>query len=101
MFGILKNIFGFEEAKYDMKGDVVSALESAVSASNCNGVLNQAESLRNQLRSNSRPLTNDEKVRIVKALNKAKVRALMGGTTESYTAFRNLDSISSDVVQLL
>lgn len=101
MFGIIRDLFGKSEEKTDMKSDVVNALETAISEKNCKNVVNHASSLRYMLRTSNSPLTNEEKVRIVKALNRAKVRALMGGTSESYTAFRALDSISSDVVQLL
>lgn len=100
MFGLIRNLFRNEE-RVEMKSDVVKALESAVSEKDCRNVVDRAVSLRNLLRSDHRTLTNDEKVRIVKALNKAKVRALMGGTSESYSVFSSLNSISSDVVQLL
>lgn len=101
MFGILRNLFGKSEERNNMKSDVVNALETAISEKNCKNVVSHASSLRNMLRASNSSLTNEEKVRIVKALNRAKVRALMDGTSESYTTFRVLDSISSDVVQLL
>lgn len=98
MFGTIKSLFGFGEEKVDAKSSVVSALESAVLARNSKGVVNHASSLRNLLKQGDKRLSSEEKVRVVKALNKAKVRALMAGTTECYTTFRMLDSISSDVV---
>jgi hypothetical protein len=101
MFGILRNLFGNGEEGFDMKGDMVSALETAVQNRNSSKVVNCASSLRNVLRTSEGHLSKDEKVRVVKALNKAKVRALLGGTTESYSTFKMLDSISSDVVTLL
>jgi hypothetical protein len=99
MFGILKNMFGKEETPC-MRRDVVSALESAVSEMD-EEVVDRAATLRNHLRRCNADLSNEEKVRIVRALNKAKVRALMGGTSESFSTFKVLDSISSDVVTLL
>ena len=81
--------------------DVVRALEMAVMEHNCDNVMDNASTLRNQLRSSNASLTRNDKVRVVTALNKAKVHALMQGSSESYTVFRNLDSISSDVVSLL
>jgi hypothetical protein len=98
MFGYIKNMLGMSEEGADMKVDVVGALESA---STGNDVVDTAARLRNLLRQRSCSLTNEDKVRVVRALNKAKVRALMGGTSESYSLFSSLDSISSDVVSLL
>lgn len=101
MFGMLKVLFGgSEEGAGKVNGEVVMALEMAVEK-NDTAVIDKAANLRNQLRRNGYSLSRAEKVRIVKALNKAKVTAIMGGTPESYSVFRNLDSISSDVVQLL
>jgi hypothetical protein len=99
MFGILKNMFGKEERPC-MRSDVVSALETAVMQMD-EVVVDRAATLRNHLRSCNAKLSVDEKVRVVRALNKAKVKALMGGTSESYSKFKVLDSISSDVVTLL
>ena len=81
--------------------EVVRALEMAVMERNCGNVLDNASVLRNHLRSKQAHLSREDKVRVVCALNKAKVHALMRGTNESYTMFRNLDSVSSDVVSLL
>ena len=84
------------------RGELVNALEQAAfNEKSCYDAVDSAARLRNLLRKESSSLTHDERVRIVKALNKAKVRALMQGTTEAYSAFRSLDSISSDVVTLL
>jgi hypothetical protein len=99
MFGILTNMFKKEERPC-MRRDVVTALESAVSDMD-DQVVDRAANLRNHLRRCNANLSNEEKVRIVRALNTAKVRALMDGTTESFSTFRLLDSISSDVVTLL
>jgi len=98
MFGHIKSLLGMSEEGADMKVDVVGALESAASG---NDVVDTAGRLRMLLRQRSCSLSNEEKVRVVRALNKAKVRALMGGTSESYSLFSSLDSISSDVVSLL
>jgi hypothetical protein len=103
MFGILKNLFGSgAEDATERESALVSALEAAAFSENrCSDVVDSAARLRDLLRRESMALPPSEKVRIVKALNKAKVRALMHGTCECYGAFRSLDSISSDVVQLL
>jgi hypothetical protein len=103
MLGALKNIFGLGEGNAtERENDLVSALEQSVFVGDgCSNVVDSAARLRNLLRSQNMSLSHDEKIRIVKALNKAKVRALMHGTCECYGAFRSLDSISSDVVALL
>jgi hypothetical protein len=102
MFGI-KNLFGLGgEDATEKRSDLVDALETAeFSESACSDIVGNAARLRNILRQQGMAISRTEKVRIVKALNKAKVRALMHGTQECYGAFRSLDSISSDVVQLL
>lgn len=103
MFGMIRSIFGLggEDAAMQER-DLVKSLESAVfTESACSGIVSDAARLRNLLRQQSLALPRSEKVRIVKALNKAKVKALMHGSCECYGAFRSLDSISSDVVQLL
>jgi hypothetical protein len=103
MFGMIRSMFGLGgEDAAGRERDLVRSLETAVfSDSACSSIVNDAARLRNLLRQQSLPLTRSEKVRIVKALNKAKVKALMHGSCECYGAFRSLDSISSDVVQLL
>jgi hypothetical protein len=102
MFGI-KNLFGLGgEDATEKRSDLVDALETAeFSESACSDIVDNAARLRNILRQQGVTISRTEKVRIVKALNKAKVRALMHGSRECYGAFRSLDSISSDVVQLL
>jgi hypothetical protein len=103
MFGLIKNFIGMgEEKTVPGRGELVNALEqSAFNEDRCFDAVDNASRLRNLLRKESSSLTHDERVRIVKALNKAKVRALMQGTTEAYSAFKSLDSISNDVVHLL
>ncbi len=102
MFGI-KNLFGLGgEDATESRSDLINALETAeFSGTACSGIVDNAARLRNILRQQGMVLSRAEKVRIVKALNKAKVRALMHGGHECFGAFRSLDSISSDVVQLL
>ena len=103
MFGALKSFFGLGEGNAaETENELVSALEkSAFHEGGCPGVVDSAARLRNLLRRENMSLSHQEKIRIVKALSKAKVRALMHGSCACYGAFRSLDSISSDVVQLL
>ena len=46
-------------------------------------------------------LTNMEKVDLMKALNRAKVRVFLSGTDEGLKIFRILDTISNDVTRRL
>jgi len=102
MFGIFKNLFGVGEENATARSDLLNSIEkTAVDDNSCCSVVDHAARLRNILRKERAFLSHEERVRIVKALNKAKVRALMHGTSECYGAFRSLDSISNDVVQLL
>jgi len=98
MFGLLRRLVGEEEEMPD--SDMVGSLERSVSESDGHEV-DKAARLRNNLRRNACELSHDDKIRIVKALNKAKVKALMKGTQESFSEFASLNSISSDVVLLL
>ena len=101
MFGILNGLFGRNAGEGHANGEVVAALEKALLESSNGNIVDKAANLRNCLRRSNENLSRDEKVRIVTALNKAKVRALMAGTNESYSVFSSLNSISSDVVSLL
>jgi len=101
MFGIITKILGMNGEEAQAECNAVEALEMALLEHEENNLVDSASRLRNQLRRHQCELSHDEKVRIVKALNKAKVRALMGGTDDSFSRFRSLDSISSDVVALL
>ena len=45
------------------------------------------------------PLERSEKIRLLKVLNKGKVRALLLGTDEGNRIFKNLDTISFDIIK--
>jgi len=64
-------------------------------------VVDAATELCTLLRGQGMSLTMGEKVRVLKTVTRAKVRAFMVGSTDDYRTFRTLDSISSDLVQLL
>ena len=100
MFGLIMRFVGGKEGD-ESCADMVGALEQSVAKNDNGDMVDRAARLRNNLRRNCSGISHDDKIRIVKALNKAKVRALMGGTDESFSAFTCLNSISSDVVQLL
>ena len=100
MFGIINDLFGRGASKCDSNGDMVAALEQALLESNSN-MVDKASALRNCLRRSNGDLSRQDKVRVITALNKAKVRALLDGTNESYSVFSSLNSICTDVVALL
>jgi len=100
-------MFGFRSG--DMKSKkrflgLTSALETAVrygDPSQYGRMINTAAELRNILRGEDLGLTRAEKVRVVKSITRAKVKAFMEGTSDSYRTFKTLDTISNDLVQLL
>ncbi len=63
-------------------------------------VVDMAAKLRNMLLSNIK-LNRSDKIRILKIINRAKVRALMLATDDGNRIFRNLDSIGSDILRLM
>ena len=83
---------------------VASAFETAVAyddSSKYDLMIDAAAQLRTMLAGDDVDLTRADKVRVLKSLTKAKVRAFMKGTNESYRTFRTLDTISTDIVKLL
>ncbi len=64
-------------------------------------VVDAASQLRTLLKEEELSLTMGEKLRVLKSVTKAKVRAFMGGTSDNYRTFKTLDAISGDLVQLL
>jgi len=63
-------------------------------------IINAARQIKTTLRGNI-PLTEAEKVRIVKLISRAKARAFLGGPADDYQTYRVLDMISSDLVRML
>lgn len=98
-------MFGGEVMKSKKKFmAVASALETAVAYddnSKYELMVDAASQLRTILAGDEVALTRADKVRVLKSLTKAKVRAFMKGSPESYRTFRTLDSISTDIVRLL
>ena len=108
MFGVFKNVFWLEEGKGVTKREhffsLTSHLEDRVLATTQHlgaDIIDIASKLRNMLKENELALSRAEKIRLIKALNKAKVKAFLGGTGDYYRVFRSLDSISSDVLRLI
>jgi hypothetical protein len=81
---------------------LTSALEMAnADPTRYDVVVDAASQICTLLRAEDVSLTMGEKVRMVKSVAKAKVRAFMGGPADDYRAFRTLDALSANLVQLL
>ncbi len=104
--GILKMFFGGEsegirektiaELTADFDGYGLSSQEST------DGVVSLAKQIRELIAEKKVLLSRREKIQLIKAMNKAKVRALMNtNSEEGYEIFKSLDSISTDVSRLL
>jgi len=80
-----------------------SQFESMINSAICETYLvDVASKLRNMLKRGDVVLQRSEKIRLLKALNKAKVKALLQKSTgEGYRVFRSLDSITNDMLMLL
>jgi len=64
-------------------------------------VVDAASQLCDLLKDTELSLTMSEKMRVLKSVSKAKVKAFMAGPSDDYKAFKTLDAISGDLVQLL
>lgn len=81
---------------------LASALEMAyLDPTRYEVVVDAASQLCTLLKDEEVSLTMGEKLRVVKSVARAKVRAFMGGDVDDYRAFKTLDTISTDLVQLL
>ncbi len=95
----------FDEYKRSKKKllGLTSALELGTTSENLKYefMLNTAEKLKSELRHKHAPLTCAEKVRIIKSVTRAKAKAYLGGRRDDYKAYRALNNISHDLVQML
>lgn len=99
MFGTSENL-SFRSKKKFM--GLASALDMVYDdPSKYEIVIDAASQLRNMLKGEHLSLSMNEKVRVLKSVTRAKVRAFMGGNADGYRTFKTLDTISSDLVQLL
>ena len=82
---------------------LTSALETATlyDESRFDLVVDTAAQLKDLLALESISLSRTDKIQLLKTFTRAKVRAFMAGTTESYRTFRTLETIRSDLVKLL
>lgn len=103
---ILKMFFGEEgndEHKKMLFLELASEFEAqSVSFGNPTGsIIDTAKRIRDMLVMSKLVLKKEEKIKLVKLMNRAKVRALMHDNEDAHAIFRSLDSISSDVTKLL
>jgi len=83
---------------------LTSALETATAyddTSKFDMMVDAAAQLKDLLALEGVSLSRADKVQLLKSFTRAKVRAFMTGTAESYRTFRTLETISSDLVKLL
>jgi len=83
---------------------LASELESTLMFQDATGIQSMVDTalmLREILICEDLPLRREEKVRVLKTLTRARVRAYIGGSSDGYKAFKALDGISSDVMAAL
>ncbi len=64
-------------------------------------MVENAAKIRNMVRGNEVLLNQKEINLVLGMITKAKVKAFMDGTPDSYQTFKTLDTISNDLVRLL
>lgn len=83
---------------------LTSALETVVAYDDCSKyelMIDAATQIKDLLLLDNAYLSRSDKIRIVKSVTRAKVKAFRGGTPDSYSTFKTLETISSDLVKLL
>ncbi len=83
---------------------LTSALETATAyddTSKFDLLVDAAAQLKDLVAVDGVSFTRTDKIQLLKTFTKAKVRAFMSGTPDSYRTFRTLETISSDLVKLL
>ena len=82
---------------------VTSHLESIINSDIPSSyTVDVARKIRNMLKRGDVELEKSDKIRLIKTMNKAKVRALLqSGAGDSYRIFRSLDSITNDLLTLI
>lgn len=105
MLGYIKNLVGFGEESLDTRGrflNLTADFERTVSVgfpnkSSASKTVETAKKIREVLGSKDLALAREEKLKLLKMINKAKVRALMSSEEYAFELFSNLDSISTDI----
>lgn len=92
-----KSVAGeYSELTMDFERTITADFPNKKTASK---TIETAKRIRNLLAGNELQLEREEKLRLLKMLNKAKVRALLANQDYTYDIFANLDSISADVAR--
>lgn len=103
---LIKTFFGGEETEVDHRRVFCELTSELEMHATCGGhptthVVDTAKRMRDVLADRKLALSSDEKIKLVKLMNKAKVKALLMHDNSGYEIFQSLDSISSDVTRLL
>jgi hypothetical protein len=105
MLGTIRSIMGVEEkniscAYIDLAADFEKTIATDFpSRKTAARTIETAKRIRNLLAGSELQLEREEKLRLLKMLNKAKVRALLANQDYTFDIFTNLDSISADVAR--
>lgn len=105
MLGFLKSFVGSgEEGTMREYATLASEFEKTVSIdfphkNKVGKTIDTAKKIRNIISGNELTLAREDKLRLLKMLNKAKVRALLANEDYAFELFSNLDSISADVAK--
>ena len=97
--------FGEEESQAKAKKKVMgltNALEIAyLDSSRMDSVVDAASELCGILKGSEVSLTMSEKIRVLKSVTRAKVKAFKKGASDNYRTYKTLDSISGDLLEFL
>lgn len=108
MLGVLKNLVGMEEDEPTTRlkeyASLAAEFEKTVSTdfpsrNTASKTVEMAKQIRNILSGNEITLEREAKLKLLKMLNKAKVRALLANKDYTFELFSSLDSISADVAK--
>ena len=101
MFDLLKTFLGDNNPRIMRKEfySLTTRFERDVENSVQDNVVNLATRLREIL--HDVQLTRTDKIRLLKMINKAKVRALVLRTEDGNRTFQDLDLIGSDILKLM
>ena len=105
MIEYLKNLVGIGEDGFSKKREytcLTSEFERTVSTDfpsrkTADRTVETAKRIRNLLGNTELGLEREEKLKLLKMINRAKVRALLANEDYTFSLFSHLDSISADV----
>ncbi|MBU0590814.1 hypothetical protein KKF81_00775 [Candidatus Micrarchaeota archaeon] len=97
MFGLESNESGDRRKFLRLASDLEFSMQYS-DAHTYNTLIHSAAQLRNLLRSGTVPVTEKEREQAIQLINRAKVKAFMSSTPDSYRTFMALDTISKDLL---